>query len=145
MKKKILRISIVLVVAAGAYVAWLAWCAHQNLVTLDVRNADVREVVRKIERQVWDTILMDSNVQGKVTVKVKRAQLETVLNIVTDQISARWSSLYPLYSSGQSFVSFKKAVRGEIDPAVNGWTAGRRKIHVSAWALSATWPPLDWT
>lgn len=122
MKKKILRISLVLVVLAVAYGAWLAWCASRGLVTLNVRDADVREVVRKIERQTWETILMDSNVQGKVTFNVKRAPLEKVLTIIDDQVSARWSSLYPLYSNAKSFVAFKKSVRGELDPARNGWT-----------------------
>ena len=122
MKKKIIRLSLSLVVVAVAYGAWLLWCASQKLVTLDVRDMDVREVVKKIERQTWETILADSNVTGKVTIKVKRAHIETVLDIITDQISARWSSFYPLYSSGQSFGAFKKSVRGELDPAANGWT-----------------------
>ena len=48
--------------------------------------------------------------------------LEQVLKIVGDQTSSRLSVIYPLYSSGQSLVTLKKALRGEINPSENGWT-----------------------
>lgn len=122
MKKNTIALSATLVLAAAGYLGWLAWNAGQNLVTLDVRDADVREVVEKIASQTHETILTDSNLMGKVTFKVKRAPLDTVLNIISDQISSRWSAYYPLYTGGKSLDLFKQGLRGEIDPAVNGWT-----------------------
>ena len=101
MKKNIIVLSVTLALVAAAYFGWLAWNAGRNLVTLDVRDVDVREVVQKIERQTRETILTDSNLNGKVTFKVKRASLETVLGIIGDQVSSRWSAYYPLYTGGK--------------------------------------------
>ena len=104
------------------YVGKWAWSAHQNLVTLSVRNLDVRDVVRKIEWQVWEVIYVDKAVEGKVTLNVKDMPLEQVLALVAGQTSSRPSVLYPLYSNSRSFAALKKSLRGEIDPATSGWT-----------------------
>jgi hypothetical protein len=111
-----------LAIAVLGYGIWAAVTARRNLVTLDVRNMDVREVVKKIERQTWESILMDKDVQGKVTFNVHRMPLEDVLKIIGDQTSSRWSALYPLYSSGRSLTMLKQALRGESNPAEHGWT-----------------------
>jgi len=121
MKRFLLRTGLVLLLFGIAYTAYTAWRAY-NAVTLNVRNMDVREVVRKIERQTGQSITVHSNVQGKVTLNVRRMPLEDVLEIVGDQTSSRWSSLYPLYSSGKSLTRLEKSLRGELDPAQNGWT-----------------------
>ncbi len=102
--------------------SWRAWTAHQNLVTLDVRNMDVRDVVRKIEWQVWEIIQVDKAVAGKVTLNVKRMPLEQVLALVASQTSARSSVLYALYSNSRSFTALKQSLRGETDPITSGWT-----------------------
>ena len=57
-----------LVGAAGLYAGWLAYNAHRNLVTLDVRDMEVREVVKKIERQTWEDIFVDKNEIGRAHV-----------------------------------------------------------------------------
>lgn len=121
-KKSVLQISgFVLAVLLG-WVGYLAWCASRNLVTLNVSDADVREVIRKIERQTRETLLMDENIQGKVTFRVKRVPLETVLGIMDDQVSIRWSVVYPLYSTSHSLDMARKSLRGEVNPATSGWT-----------------------
>ncbi len=122
MKKSTIALSATLALVVAGYLGWLAWNAGQNLVTLDVRNADVLEVVHKLESQTRETILTDSNLNGKVTFKVKRAPLDTVLNIINDQVSSRWSAYYPLYTGSKSLDLFKQGLRGDVDPAVNGWT-----------------------
>ena len=122
MKKIILRSTLAVVTVVAIWFAWFAYGASQNLVTLDVRGMDVREVVKKIEWQTWEMIYLHKEVEGKVTLNVKRVPLEEVLNILNDQISTRWSVIYPLYSGSLSLANLKKSVRGEIDPARNGWT-----------------------
>lgn len=111
----------VLAAACVGYGVWYYW-SGRGLVTLSVRDADVREVARKIGRQARATLVCDSNMQGKVTFRVRRATLEAVLAILGDQTSCRWSLLYPLYSSGKSLDSFERSLSGEIDPTMNGWT-----------------------
>src|SRR6185369_2914327 len=112
----------VLTGAAMVYFSWAAVHAHRNLVTLDVRDMEVRAVVKKIQWQTWEDIFVAKEVQGKVTLKVNRQPLERVLDMVARQTSARAATLYPLYSSGKSFTNLKKSLRGEVDPAANGWT-----------------------
>jgi hypothetical protein len=109
-------------VCALLYGGWMAYQAHCNLVTLNVRNMEVRKVVNKLQWQTWETITLHSNVQGQVTLNVVRVPLEEVLKIVCDQTSCNWSTIYPLYSNQRSLVTLKKALRGELDPASNGWT-----------------------
>lgn len=121
-KKSLLQLTAVIGTVLAAWVGYLAWAARHNLVTLDVRDADVREVIGKIERQTRETLLMDANVKGKVTLNVKRAPLEAVLAILEDQVSLRWSVLYPLYTSSPRLEALKKALRGEGDAATTGWT-----------------------
>jgi hypothetical protein len=104
------------------------WCgyrvyrAHSNLVTLDVRNMEVRRVISKIEWQTWERILVNKDVGGNVTLNVKDVPLEEVLNIIVLQTSSRWNLLYPIFSTSKSAVTLNKVVRGDIPPAGSGWT-----------------------
>ncbi len=95
--------------------------AHMNLVTLDVRNMDVRRVVSKIEWQTWEHILVNKAVGGQVTLKVKDVPLDEVLTIVGLQTGARWTGLYPIYSTRKAAQTFQKVVRGEIPALGSGW------------------------
>jgi len=111
-----------LVVAGLGYGGWLAWNAHLNLVSLNVRNMPVRDVVSKIEWQTWETVVVDNAVQGNVTLRVRRRQLGEVLGMIAGQTAAQPAMIYPLYSSGASLVNLRKALRGEVDPMTHGWT-----------------------
>src|SRR5438132_2603909 len=84
------------------YAGRAALRAHQDLVTLNVRNMQVRRVVKKIEWQTWETILLNKEVQGKVTLNVRNAPLESVLKLVAGQVSARSSQIYPIYHKNNS-------------------------------------------
>ncbi len=121
-RKKLPTLLALVVVAVLGYGTWVALKAHRNLVTLNVRNMEVREVVKKIERQTWESIFVQKEVQGKVTFNVRNAPLEDVLKIIGDQTFSRWSAIYPLYSNGKSLAWFEKALRGEADPVEHGWT-----------------------
>ncbi|MDB6036851.1 MAG: hypothetical protein JWM99_692 [Verrucomicrobiales bacterium] len=100
---------------------WAAIRVHSKLVTLDVRNMEVRKVVKKVEWQTWETILVQSNVQGNVTINVRKAPLDKVLAIIGEQTSSRSSVVYPLYSNRKSLATLEKVLRGEANPA-SGWT-----------------------
>jgi len=81
--------------AAGAMLwgGYRVYRAHANLVTLNVRNMEVRQVISKIEWQTWERILVNKDVSGKVTLNVHSVPLEEVLNIVGLQTDARWTAL----------------------------------------------------
>ncbi len=111
----------ILVVILGWY-SYLAWCASKDLVTLNVRNMDVRKVLKKMERQTWETITPHKELQGKVTLRVNKVPLTEVLNIIGEQTSSRWTAMYPLYTKSKSLDTFKKAIIGEVEPEKSGWT-----------------------
>lgn len=122
MKKPLLRCTVYVLLAGLAYFGWLAVRASKKLVTLNVRDMPVRDVARKIQWQTWERIATHKDVDGKITLNVKDAPIEEVLKIISEQISCRWSVLYPLYTKSASLDRFKKSVRGDLDPMENGWT-----------------------
>ncbi|HZR17337.1 MAG TPA: hypothetical protein VFE51_08420 [Verrucomicrobiae bacterium] len=103
--------------------AYRAYRAHLNLVTLNVRNMDVRRVVSKLEWQTWEHIVVSKNVGGRVTLNVHSVPLDEVLNIVGLQTDSRWTRLYPIYSTGKSLTAFNQVLLGKLPPAGNGWVA----------------------
>ena len=111
-----------LLLAVLGYAARFAWRAHQNLVTFDVREADVRQVVKKMEWQTWEDIHVHQEVQGKITLKVVNMPLDEALRIVSAQAQSRSVLFYALYSDGASLKRLEQSVRGEVDPATHGWT-----------------------
>jgi hypothetical protein len=109
----------------GAILLWAGYRvyrAHSNLVTLHVHGMEVRKVISKLEWQTWERILVHKDVAGNVTLDVDDVPLDEVLNIVGLQTDARWTRLYPLYSTGKAAVDFKKVVRGDIPAEGSGWT-----------------------
>src|SRR3954464_13496184 len=71
-----------LAIGVALYISWAAWRAHRGLVTLDVRDVELRQVVKQIERQTWEDIFVHKDLQGKVTMKVHDMPLEQVLRMV---------------------------------------------------------------
>lgn len=123
MKKLILWVGGIVVLLGAGWGACAAYRAQGKMVTLNVRNADVRAVVRSIEWQTWETIIVHRDVSGRVTLNVSRMPLERVLAIMSEQLSGRWQAVYPLYSSRKSRFALEKVVLGEAKPGNSGWSA----------------------
>lgn len=123
MKTKYLLLGIVALLAAGgAWVGRAAWRAHRQLVSLDVRNAPLAEVLRKIERQTWTKIRAEKSVaNARVILHVKDKPLSEVLDNLAEQAGARWSKLYAVYDSSRALKALDSALRGDgkLEPA--GW------------------------
>lgn len=111
---------------------YFAYRAHANLVTLNVRDMDVRRAISKIEWQTWERIVVNKDVAGTVTLNVKDAPLADVLNIVALQTASRWTALYPIYSTSKSAVALNKVIRGETPAAASGWS-NIEKIPAARW------------
>src|SRR5215212_4103984 len=120
--RKALWTTTLLLTAVAGYAGWIGYLAWRDLVTLNVRNMDVREVVKKMERQTWESISVDKGVEGKVTLKVTRAPLQKVLQLVAEQTFARPAVIYPLYKSYRSLTTLKQALNGQLDASEHGWT-----------------------
>jgi hypothetical protein len=119
------RIVIAVLVAVGVFLVWGAHAAlraHSKRVTLNVRNADVRDVIRQVEWQTWEFIFVQKGVTGKITLNVHNIPLEQALDMIGEQASSRWTAVFPLYSSGKSLAAFKQALRGDINPVDHGWS-----------------------
>jgi hypothetical protein len=123
MRRLILWVCVIIIVTVATWGGYVAYRAHLNLVTLDVRAVDVRRVVRSIEWQTWKKIIVHRDVSGKVTLNVQAMPLEQVLRIISEQISSRWMAVYPVYSSRQSLVALESLVAGNVSPETNSWPA----------------------
>jgi hypothetical protein len=120
-RNRLLMVLGFVVAAATTYGSWAAIRAHSKLVTLNVRNMEVRQAVKKVEWQTWESILVQSNVQGKVTINVRKVPLDKVLAIIGEQTFSRSSVVYPLYSNRKSLASLEKVLRGEAN-SIASWT-----------------------
>ena len=106
---------------AAIYGVFLALRARSNLVSLNVRDQEVRSVVRQLEWQTWKKIHLAAGVQGRVTLNVHKVPLEDVLRIIGQQTLARSTTVYPLYSSRAALREFEKVVRGELPVSQTRW------------------------
>lgn len=110
-----------LVGLAGTSIGMRAWKVHRNLVTLDVENVLVRQVVNKLHWQTWENIQVNREVDGLVTLHCENTPLDLVLQRIGEQVSARTRVLYPVYGSGASKKRFVSLVTGS-DAQATGWT-----------------------
>ena len=72
MKKRIVVWGIVAVLALASFGGYLVYRAKNDLVTLEVRNMDVREVASKLESQTREKIIIHKDVQGDSTGRLAR-------------------------------------------------------------------------
>ena len=124
MKRKHLFIAIaVLLAAGGLWFARAAWRAHHQLVTLDIPNAKLAVVLRKIEWQVWEKIRTEESLAGvHVTLHAKDMPLPEVLDRLAAQAGACWNTVYAVYRGKPALKALDSALQGDgkLDPA--GWT-----------------------
>src|SRR5262245_24997142 len=111
--------SLAIICLWGAYRIYLA---KADLVTLNVRNMDVRQVIPKLEWQTWERIIPNKDVAGNVTLNVRHLPLPEVLNIIGLQTASRWTALYPIFAREASTAKLEKVVKGEIPPVGSGWS-----------------------
>ena len=76
--KKIVRYIWIVVALFLVWGCYRAVRAHSKLVTLKVDDVELREVIRKLEWQTWENILVHRDVQGRITLDVKSTPLPEV-------------------------------------------------------------------
>lgn len=138
MKPKHLFLAIAALLAAGGFwFARAAWRAHRQLVTLDIPNATLAVVLRKIEWQVWEKIRTEESLAGvHVKLHVKDRPLTEVLDRLAEQAGARWNTVYAVYRGKRALKALDSALQrdGKLDAAE--WT----KIAPSLAAFAQTRP-----
>jgi hypothetical protein len=123
MKTKYLLLGIGALLLAG--IAWggrVAWRIQHQLVTLDVRNMPLPEVLRKVERQTWKKIRAEQNLDTRITLHVRNKPLSYVLDRIGEQAGARWSTVYAVYNSAIAVKALDKSLRADSKIESAGWT-----------------------
>ena len=132
MKTKYLFLRIVALLAAGGlWFARAAWRAHLQIVTLDVYNVPLAEVLRKVEWQTWRKIRAGKKLDARITLHVKDKPLSYVLDRLAEQAGAHWTAIYAVYGSARALKTLDSALRadGKLEPA--GWTKLAPKPQIS--------------
>src|SRR5205085_892907 len=112
-KMKMKHVLIALAALLGVVGAWgtrLAWRAHKQIVSLNVRNAPLADVLRKIEWQTWKKIHAEKGLDARITLTLKDKPLAYVLDRVAEQAGAQWSTLHAVYDSRRALNKLKSAL-----------------------------------
>lgn len=131
------RPQLLILVAVGlltAYAGRLAWRAHKNIVSLDVHNMAVREVIKKVGRQTWESIQVHNGIDGRITLHVEDQPLNGVLTLIADQCDGNWSIAYPIYTSKAQLSLARKVATGELESPQPGWTNWNQRPNFAAMA-----------
>jgi hypothetical protein len=129
------RSQIATLVAIGLVLAYggrLAWRAHRNIVSLSVHNMPVREVVKKLRWQTWESIVVNNNVDGRISLEVENQPLNGVLALIAEQCESRWSVAYPLYTTKAKLQLARKVAAGEYETPPEGWTNWNARPNFAA-------------
>ena len=134
------RVPLLLALAAALLAAAFtraAWRAHQNLVTLEVHNQPLRDVVKKLRWQTWETITVHKDLEARITLHVVDQPLNGVLGLIADQCEGRWSTAYPLYTTREKLKAVERLARGEVEAPLLGWTNWNTRPNFGAMAQMA--------
>jgi hypothetical protein len=111
-----------LLVAAGCWVGRVAWRVKHQLVTLDVYEVALNDVLRKIEKQTWSKVRAEKSLDARITLRVTDKPLSNVLDRIAGQAGAHWSTVYAVYDSSPALHALDAALQsdGKLEPA--GWS-----------------------
>jgi hypothetical protein len=122
MKTRQIGIAIAALAVAGLWFGRLAWRAHHHLVTLHARNMPLAEVVSSLEWQTWEKIKFDRKLGAKITLNVKDAPLDQVLDLVADKAGARWQKTFAVGASAGAMAKLESVLEGAEKLDAAGWT-----------------------
>jgi hypothetical protein len=111
-----------LLIAGAIWGGRAVWQLRHQLVTLDVRNMPLAEVLKKVERQTWEKIRAEQNLDTRITLHVNNKPLSYVLDRLAEQAGARWCTLYAVYNSPTAVKALDASLRGDSKIESAGWT-----------------------
>jgi hypothetical protein len=121
-KKNLLLVACIALAVLGTWTGRSAWRAYRQIVSLDVHNAPLREVLSKIERQTWKKMHSEKALDARITLHVQDKPLAYVLDRICEQAGARWSTLFAVYGSASALRQLTATLQesGKLEPA--GWS-----------------------
>ena len=115
--------SALLAALGGGYRAWQAWRhARLDLVTLHVRNETLASVLRRMERQTWEPIALDSGLDARVTLDLEEVPLADALQQVAEQIGGLARATYAVFEKPPAVERLAALIRAGTPPESAGWT-----------------------
>ncbi len=114
---RILAAVAVLVAVAGFAFYWLH---NDGTVTLNVKGADIQDVVKKIARQSGKEILISPNASGTVTLNIRKKSVADALEALSVQAGGSWHEFYAVAPSKDEIENFKNSQRE--GGGAEGWT-----------------------
>src|SRR5881628_2071631 len=123
MNKKFLFIGMAILLAAGlAWAGRTVYRTRHNLVTLDVYNAPLATVIKQLERQTRETILVGKDLDAKVTLTLKNVPLDEALDKLGQQAGASWAKWHAVHGSARALDQLETALRDRTKLGDAGWT-----------------------
>jgi len=133
MKQRTILI-LVAVGLAAAYAGRLAWRAHKDLVSLAAHDISLRDVIKKLRWQTWESIEVSKEVDGRINLVVTDQPLPVVLDLIAEQVGSRWSVAYPLYTTKAKLQLARKVAEGTAAQPQPGWTNWNARPNFAAMA-----------
>jgi len=100
----------------------LAWRAHHDLVTLQVRNMPLQQVISKLEAQSGERILVGGPLSAQVTLEVKNAPMAEVLERVGKQAGAWVATVHAVHQGSGALDGLVAEIeQGNLNSPA-GWT-----------------------
>lgn len=133
MNRRALLVTVALTLVA-AYAGRLAWRAHKDIVSLEAHDLALRDVIKKLKWQTWESIEVNKEVDGRVSLTVVDQPLTVVLDLIAEQVGSRWSVAYPLYSTKPKLAMAVKVANGSLPSPQPGWTNWNARPNFAAMA-----------
>jgi hypothetical protein len=123
MKTKVMVIGTAVLVLAviGTWAGRSVWAKRHGLVTLSVRNAPLKEVIQKLERQTGEKIPVDRKLDGLVTMDISRKPLASALDRIAEQCGASWRTVHAVYESKSALPELESVLYGDRKLDEVGW------------------------
>ncbi|MBX3733742.1 MAG: hypothetical protein KF791_14250 [Verrucomicrobiae bacterium] len=131
------RRAVLITVAASlvaAYAGRLAWRAHRDVVSLQAYDLPLRDVVRKLKWQTWESIEVSKDLDGRVNLNVTDQPLTVVLDLVAEQVNSQWAVAYPLYTTRDRLKTARRVAAGTAPQPAPGWTNWNARPNFAAMA-----------
>lgn len=122
MRTKCLLAGFIALLAVAVWAGFAHWW-HRGLITLNVRDMPLAEVLEKIEAQTGAKLRAEQSLESaRITLHVKSKALQFVLDRIGGQAGAQWSTIYAVYDSASALHALDAALAGDgqLEPA--GWT-----------------------